>query len=185
MPHVRRSALPLLIGSFVAGCSSMSNGVATLQARGAVHRESDSYYHESRYGYGVEGGGNLALRSYGLRASINTPIVDVIGGADEHRFEGQHISEASLGLRKRFPASDAGAFYVEAAIRRGFGLDTLSGRRDYDGMESGFGGIFQLGDHWFLDVGFSVEWTLGQLNLASGRDHLSEVLFNVGLGFSL
>ena len=124
------------------------------------------------------------MRSYGLRASINTPFVDVIGGADEHRIEGQHLTETSLGLRKRFPSSDPGSFYVEAAFRRGFGLDTSSGRSDYDGMEAGFGGVFQLSDHWFLDLSLSVEWTLGDLDLENGDDHLSEVLFNLGLGFS-
>ena len=52
-------------------------------------------------------------------------------------------------------------------------------------MEAGFGGIIQLDEHWFLDLGLSMEWTLGDLDLESGTDHLNEVVFNIGLGFSL
>ena len=185
MLPVRASIWPVLIGSFVAGCSSMSNGTASLQVRGGLTGDSASYYGGS-YGR-VEGGGveNLALRSYGVRASINSPFVDVIGGTDEHRIEGQDVQEASLGLRKRFPSSEPGAFYVESVYRRGFDLETLSGRSDYDGMEVGFGGIIQLSDHWFLDLGFGLEWTLGDLDLENGTDHVSEMVFNIGLGFSI
>lgn len=185
MRRVHGSVLPLVIGSVAAGCSSMSNGTATLQARGGLTSDTGFYYYGSGQGYAGGGGGDVDVRSYGARASFNTPIVDVIGGADEHRIEGQDVTETSLGLRKRFPSTDPGSFYVEAAFRRGYDLDTPSGRSDYDGMEAGVGAVFQLSEHWFLDLSFSVEWTLGDLDLENGDDHLNEVLFNLGVGFSL
>jgi hypothetical protein len=185
MRRVHGSVLPLMIGSVAAGCSSMSNGKATLQARCGITGDSGFYYYGSNQGYLGGGGGDLDLRSYGLRASINTTIVDVIAGADEHQVEDEQVGETSLGLRKRFPSTDPGSFYVEAAFRRGHGMDTPSGHSDYDGMEVGVGAVFQLSQHWFLDMSLSLEWTLGDLDLENGDDHLNEVLFNLGVGFSL
>lgn len=161
----------------------MSNGAATLQARGGITGDSLSYSYGSSAGYAGGGAADLELRSYGVRATINSTFVDVVGGADEHRIQGEHATETSLGLRKRFPSTDPGSFYVETLYRRGHGLDTPSGHTGYDGMASGLGAVFQLSEHWFLDIGIAVEWTLGDLDLENGDDHLNEVVFNLGLGF--
>jgi hypothetical protein len=176
------------IGSLAAGCSSTKEGIASLEALGSITGDSGHYYPYQgldQGGYVASGGGDLNVRSYGMRASVNSPYVDLIAGTDIHRIEGQDIQEASLGLRKRFPSSDPGSVYVDAALRRGFDLETLSGSRDYEGAEAGFGGLIQLGGPWFLDLGLCVEWTFGDLDLASGKHHLNEVLFHLGMGFSL
>jgi hypothetical protein len=197
MLRARRLVLLLLLASLAAGCSSTSNGVATIEARGAVALYGASeitgasrgygHYEASSAGGGFGIAGNLssALRSYGLRASINMTGVDVIGGTDEHRIEGQDVTEANVGLRKRFGESGVGTFYVDMEWRHGFGLETSSGRRDYDGMELGAGVILQLSKRWFLDFGLGWERTFGQLELDSGREHLSEALVTLGFGFSL
>jgi hypothetical protein len=179
------SILLVLSAPLATGCSSMSNGTATLQARGGITGDSELLYAVASLGSASQGGSDLEVRSYGLRASVNTQFVDVIGGADEHRIEGEHATETSLGLRKRFPSTDPGSFYVEAVYRRGHGLDTPSGHSNYDGMATGFGAVFQLSDHWFLDLCVAVEWTLGDLDLENGDDHLNEIVFNLGLGFSI
>lgn len=193
---LRAPVLSLLIASFAAGCSSTSNGVASLEARGTAALHGDGGPGGSSSGYRstdgsngpfLSGGGNwdTFLRSYGLRGSINTTVVDVIGGADEHRIEGQDVTEANAGLRKRFGESGAGTFYVDMEWRHGFGLESGSGRRDYDGMELGFGVIIQLSERWFLDLELGWERTFGQLELDSGREHLNEALFTLGFGLSL
>jgi hypothetical protein len=172
----------LLIGMVPVGCSSMSNGTATLQARGGITSDSEFEYYGSWNGYPTNGGFDLDVRSYGLRASLNSEYVDVLAGADQHRIDGEDVPEASVGLRKRFPSTDPGSFYVEAAYRRGYGFNTPSGRTSYDGMETGLGAVFQLSDHWFLDLCLCVEWTMGDLDRENGDDHLNEVVFNAGLG---
>ena len=163
----------------------MSNGTATLQARGGIRGDSEILWALASLGAASEGGSDLEVRSYGARTSLNSTFVDVIAGVDDHRIEDEHATETSFGLRKRFPSTDPGSFYVEAAFRRGHGLETPAGRTHYDGMEAAFGAVFQLGEHWFVDMSLSVEWTLGDLDLESGDDDLNEVLFNLGLGFGL
>ena len=185
MKGARRSIAGLWIASLATACSSTRNGTASLEARGGL--TGKSAYVRSGSGQRIDSGGveDLNVGSYGLRASINTIYVDLIAGTDEHRIEGQTVQESSLGLRKRFPSTDPGSFYVDAAFRRGFDLETASGRSDYEGLESGVGAIIQLDEHWFLDLSFVVEWTLGDLDLENGTDHVNEVLFNIGLGFSI
>src|SRR5947207_99553 len=166
MLRARKLVLPLLVASLAAGCSSTSNGLMSLEARGtdALHGDGGSGGSTSTLISRI-GDSDTALRSYGLRASINTPVVDVIGGTDEHRIEGQDVTEANVGLRKRFGESGVGTFYVDMEWRHGFGLETGSGRRDYDGIELGAGVILQLSKHWFLDWGLGWEKTFGRLEL--------------------
>jgi hypothetical protein len=108
----------------------------------------------------------------------------VICDADRHRFQGSDATEASLGLRKRLAGTESSGPYIEAAYRRGFDLDTESGRRDYDGMEASIGAIFHLDRNWFLNLGCTVEWTFDRFDLGDGNERLSDVLFSLGIGLS-
>ena len=156
-----------------------------LEARGAVGGESDSHSNSNDEQQPfVSGGTNLYVRSYGLRASLNSTYVDLIGGIDEHRIARQHIREEYLGLRERFITDNPCNVYIEAALRRGFDLETTSGTHDYDGMESGLGAIIQLSKHWFVDASFNYEWTFDRQHLTHSDDHLEGLLFNVGVGVS-
>ncbi|MEO6709035.1 MAG: hypothetical protein ABI054_06295 [Planctomycetota bacterium] len=187
-PFVRRARIPLppILLATLAACTSPSNGIAMLGLRGTAFGENGTYVGSESRDTLFGGGGDFEGRSFGLRGSINTPVIDLIGGLDEHRFEDEHVSERSLGLRKRLPQSDDDAvLYVETALRWGEGLETRTGKRDYEGMQVGTGALFPMGKHWYVDVGVSKEWTFDRYEVPDEHRHLSKVLFHFGIGVGI
>ncbi|HTF87644.1 MAG TPA: hypothetical protein VK843_04485 [Planctomycetota bacterium] len=178
-----RIPLPPLLLATLAACSSPKNGLAMLELRGAVFGENGTYVAAEGQNTLFGWSGEFERRSIGLRGSINTPVIDLIGGVDQHRFDDEPAKERSLGLRKRLPASDDDAtLYVEAALRWGEGLETKTGTRDYEGMQAGTGALFPIGNHWYIDAGVHAEWTFDRYDVPDERDHLSKVVFHLGIG---
>ncbi len=187
----------------VTGCASTPEHVVSLQARAdspqalevvALLFSSYLVSDGSDPSATSEGGGttqNVTLdsdtffRSVGWQASINTSMVDVVGGMDRHWYHSQSVPESSIGLRKRFPGSEPGAVYVEVLARHGTDLDTNSGPQDYDGFAIGFGGTAPLDKHWFVDIGLVYERTLERVDIEGEDDHLSDIMLRFGIGFSL
>ncbi len=162
-------ALAILFSGYVA--SDGSDPSAT--AKGGSTSQYDTFDSDTFF------------RSVGWRASINTPVVDIVGGMDRHWYDDQSVPESSIGLRKRFPGSEPGAAYVELLIRHGNDLDTISGPQDYDGIAIGFGGMAPIDEHWFVDLCLVYERTLEQVHIEGDDDYLSDLMFRVGIGFSL
>ena len=195
MQRAACATLPYLLAAGSGACSSTSKYVPTLELRGALASSADvsedlpigplAQAGSGPSGEIASGGGNVEWRSYGLRASLNMAEIDLIAGIDRHDYIGQDSGEVCLGLRKRFSESDLGGLYLEAALRGGFGLDTVAGQRDYGGMETTLGAILDLDQRWFINFGCTVEWTFDAFDLGQGEERLSDVLFSVGIGLAL
>jgi hypothetical protein len=167
-----------------ASCSSTSNGLVSLQARGAVSIETagavtagalagaGGRYSGSTYDF--EGLG------YGAGAAINTPWIDVIGGFDERRYSGHGVPEVNVGLRKRF-GPETSPLYV-FALARSSRSDT-DGEEGFNGSAIGLGLIVQVHRHWFVDVNAAYERT-SHLELDDGRSNYEQGVFQIGLGYA-
>src|SRR5688572_30805705 len=130
--------------------------VLLLAAQGSGGSEGETIeYEPSRF----------EIRSYGLRASLNSEIADIVVGFDRHRISGEEAREVCLGIRKRESLDEGGMTYFELLLRRGYDFEEPSGTTDYDGIELGGGALFEINEHLFLDIGLSLEVTLDRLKL--------------------
>ncbi len=197
------SYLALCLLALASGCSSTSKNVVSVEARadsaaalevigilfsGYVASDGSDPSSQAKGGSTTQYDtfdSDTFFRSAGWRASINTSVVDIVGGMDTHWYHDQSVPETSIGLRKRFPGSEPGAAYVELLLRHGNNLDTSSGEQDYDGIAIGFGGIAPISEHWFVDLCLVYERTLDAVHIDGDDNYLTDLLFRFGIGFSL
>ncbi len=197
------SFLSLVVLALATGCSSTPKDVVSLEARadsaaalevlailfsGYVASDGSDPSSQAKGGSTTQYDSfdsDTFFRSVGWRASINTSVVDIVGGMDRHWYHDQSVPESSLGLRKRFSGSEPGAAYVELLVRHGNDLDTTSGPQDYDGFAIGFGGMAPISEHWFVDLCLVYERTLDPVHVEGDDNYLSDLLFRFGIGFSL
>jgi len=195
---------PLLSLAFVAcaSCTSVPPGVVSVEARGAIHSPAvwqfvfsaldasagnGSSSSSGKYGSGTEDDdwSDDDYELYGARAAISTPMVDLVGGVDQHWFDDRGASEVSFGLRKRFEAKDGlNNGYVQLLYRRGSDLRTDAGLEDYDGFNFAIGTLAPLDEHWFLDFSLEFESTLERVEIDDDLTNLFSIFLNVGIGFS-
>ncbi len=200
------SCLALGMLALITSCTTIPPGVVSVEARGGIFSEGvveviafalgsagsgQSSNGSSRTGRGGSAQyqgyewSDVVHSSYGLQAAISTPVVDIIGGIDEHWFDDRGARETSVGLRKHISEkSDSGVGYIQILARRGHDIRTDSGLRDYDGIGIGFGGITPIDKHWFLDISIEFESTLKPLEIDGKDAYLGSLMLNVGVGWS-
>jgi len=192
-----RPVLAALFAASALGCKSGPLGIVSIEPRAAatanvllnlVALESGATYEgdperePATYSFSA----TPEVRSYGWRASLNSEAVDLVFGEDRHRIDGEHVREHCLGLRLRSPKKDDSIGYFQVLWRHGYDFDGPSGSTDYDGIEAGGGALIQLDEHWFFDIGLSIESTFDRLEVHSGgrTEYVVDLLLHCGLVFA-
>ncbi len=151
-----------LTAALLASCQSMSEGVLSLEARALALEDADE-----------------DLGGYGGHVALNTPIVDILVGADHREIGTLDATEGTLGLRRRFLEIWKLRPFVEA--NQLIGLDLFD---DVSGWSAGGGALLHLNDHLFMNfrVMYEERSTSGLFVESSQVDG---VVGTVGIGLSL
>jgi opacity protein-like surface antigen len=182
---LRITSAATVVVTQLASCSSMLNGVASIEARGAIALESAAAVTGgalvgagggSGAGYDVD----IQTPGYGVGAAVNSPLVDLISGFDVRSYNDEHVPEFNIGLRKRFGA-DKQPLYVFALARSS--RSDSDGETYFNGSAIGLGLILQLTPNVFVDISGAYERT-GHLQVEPERSNYEQGIFQFGLGFS-
>ena len=163
----------------LASCQSMSTGVLSLEARALVL--NDSEVKDIQNGSG--GDADVDVEGYGLHAAFMTPIVDLLGGVEQRKFEDEDSPELILGVRRRFLEIWRVHPFVEGNVRYGLDLDNGQTSEDYFGWQIGFGALLDITDHLFLNA--RVMWDTTSVDVAGGGStDVEGMVGTIGIGYS-
>lgn len=167
--------------SISAGCSSMGNGVFSIEGTGVVYDHEQAENPTAGTTFDSK---DVDVRGLGLKGAFNTPVIDIVGTIERREFDDERATEVSAGVRKRFFDVARLQPYVEGRLLRGAGLETSGGHREtYAGIALGGGILFNLTDHLFVDGNLEWEGT-SAIDVGPDDTRLRGVIGRIGIGFA-
>ena len=142
-------SLVALLLSLLASCQSTGDGFFAIEGRALVYEDTSFDASDPSTSFGEE---NVDVTAYGVAASFNTPIVDVVGAVDWREYESEGTPELTVGLRRRVLEFWRVHPFIEANLRYGLDLDNGVESDDYFGYNVGIGGLVDITDSFFGSV---------------------------------
>lgn len=192
--------------ALATGCASPPRQPISIEARGAIDGPyvvdaiavvallavgggSDAGTQNSRDHSYVLFDHDTFVRSFGFQASLNTPLIDLVGGRERHNLDQHFLTQENIGLRKRFYSMsegerDSDGLYIQVLAIRGYSAKTDSGHEDYDAIGVGVGGLSRIDEHWFTNICVEYQSTFQRLQFDGDNSRQNSVSLNIGLGYS-
>lgn len=184
--RARARKIVLALGALCFSCSSMNNGVVSLQATALGAIRPAEYDSPSEGGRGLGGAVDHVGLGVGLGAALNSSVIDIVGRLEERDLGANRGSTLAIGLRKRFPNKGAWTWYLQALHRVGDRVDVVNGQSASSGFASGFGVIVPVSaSGWFIDISIGVESSYERLNGMHDGPRLEGLYLNIGLGWAI
>lgn len=168
---------PLIL--LAAGCSSMGNGVFAVEANTVVF---DKYEVKDPIPGSDFRDKDIDAKGVGVKAAVNSPVLDFIFGYERRELGGQDADEISAGVRKRLFDVVALQPYLEVRVLYGK-LDTDGDKMTYAGGAVGGGLLFGIGKHFFVDANVSYEVT-NDVDVGIDSTPFRGLLGRAGVGWS-